>query len=106
MLGFTDAGEYLAGTIRDLNEVLLTNQKLSSEDEDVLEESKDIQDESDLYFGAERIPMMKSRCLLRKAKVIAIQQKNPNMRAFRVTPTVKLIKHEYTFGIVGYRTIR
>ena len=58
MLGFTDAGEYLAGTIRDLKEVLLTNQQklMSSEDEEVLEESKDIQDESDHYFGAERIP--------------------------------------------------
>ena len=54
--GFTDAGEYLAGTIRDLNEALLTNQQMSSEDEEVLEESTDIQDESALYFGAERIP--------------------------------------------------
>ena len=29
---------------------------MSSEDDEVLEESKDTQDESDLYFGAERIP--------------------------------------------------
>ena len=56
MSGFTDAGEYLAGTICDINEVLLTNQQMSSKDEEVIEELKDIQDESDLYFGAERIP--------------------------------------------------
>ena len=42
MSGFTDVDEYLAGTIGDLNEVLLTNQQMSSEDEEVLEESKDI----------------------------------------------------------------
>ena len=56
MSGFIDVNEYLAGTIRNLNEVVLTNQQMSSEDEEVLEESKDIQDETDLYFGAEKIP--------------------------------------------------
>ena len=34
----------------------LTNQQMSSEDEEVLEESKDIQGESDLYFGNEKLP--------------------------------------------------
>ena len=55
MSGFIDANEYLAGTIRNLNEVVPTNQQMSSEDEEVLVELKDIQDESDLYFGAEKI---------------------------------------------------
>ena len=56
MSPFIDANEYLAGTIRNLNEVVLTNQQMSSDDEEVLVEPKDIQDESDLYFGAEKIP--------------------------------------------------
>ena len=72
MSGFIDVNEYLAGTIRNLNEVVLTNQQMSSEDEEVLVAPKDIQDESALSLVLRKFQIMKSKCMLRKTKVMAI----------------------------------
>ena len=50
---FIGADKLLVGTIRDINAVRHTNQDMSEEDNDVLNEPEDIRDETDMFFGFE-----------------------------------------------------
>ena len=52
---FIDADKLLVGTIRDISIVQHTNQDMSEQDNDVLNEPEDIRDETDMYFGAEPV---------------------------------------------------